>query len=67
EWSKALAWSASGREIVPWVRIPVPPPNYLYISHIIRCDAPSCDGANPLPRRMTWYPLRQESHTKNHG
>lgn len=25
EWSKALAWSASVLEIVPWVRIPVLP------------------------------------------
>ncbi len=25
EWSKALAWSASVPEMVPWVRIPVLP------------------------------------------
>jgi hypothetical protein len=36
EWLKAHAWKACVRESVPWVRIPLPPPDYLSMPLFIK-------------------------------
>src|ERR1700739_3642673 len=45
EWLKAHAWKACVRETVPWVRIPLSPPDhtvdYNDIFHLWRPDCPS--------------------------
>ena len=51
EWSKALAWSASVLETVPWVRIPLLPQIETSSNDLTRLGAPSaCSGA--LARRL---------------
>ena len=43
EWPNGLAWKASVRATVPWVRIPLSPPSFTF-SEIERC----CLGAKRL-------------------
>ena len=66
ERSKALAWRASVRESVPWVRIPVPPPvvlksgcqSFFILRYISKPESDKMEE----PRRDSNY----ESETKNH-
>ena len=57
EWLKAHAWKACVRETVPWVRIPLSPPEHRFKAfHLIPISAINRSNNNPLQRG--WVPLR---------